>query len=245
MKSTIKPATRSTIRLVKNKATKDKDTVLPLPSEESIAKISGLLVAQFAKEEQNTKYASTKKVLSILGAGTVLGLCLISPTAILLAKPFIDLQKEKERVERCKSWKRYNPCYLRRAVKRLQTQKLVAIGEENGEQIVKLTEGGRRRILRYALDELSITKPKKWDGLWRLITYDIIEGKHNWRDTFRNTLKSMGFLRLQHSVWLYPYPCEAQVTFLREYFGVGNEVLYIVAKNLEKDLPYKEYFGLD
>ena len=36
-----------------------------------------------------------------------------------------------------------------------------------------------------------------------------------------------------------------QVTFLREYYGVGNDVLYVVATRLEDDAPYRSYFGIE
>lgn len=78
-----------------------------------------------------------------------------------------------------------------------------------------------------------------------MVIYDVDSRKKYLRDVFRSTLKSLGFLKLQESVWLYPYPCEVEVTFLREYYGVGNEVLYVVATRLEDDASHRTYFGVE
>lgn len=215
---------------------------LPLPSEDKLRTLSELLVRQLAEEKRRRGYASVKQVLALLGAGAVVGLSLfVAPTAVMLAKPFLDAKREKEREE----WKQFNPSYLRRTLTRMRKEKLVNIVERDGEQVVELTKNGRRRIIKYSLENLSIDKPKLWDGRWRLVLYDVPHRRKQLRDVFRQTLKSLGFYQLQESVWLFPYPCEQQVSFLREYYGVGNEVLYVVATKLEDDGPYRTYFGLD
>ena len=60
---------------------------------------------------------------------------------------------------------------------------------------------------------------------------------------FRTKVKALGFLNLQESVYLYPYPCENEISFLREYFGVGEEIIFVEVSRLENDGPYKKYFG--
>lgn len=215
---------------------------LPLPSEDKLRTLSELLVRQLAEEKRRRGYASVKQVLALLGAGAVVGLSLfVAPTAVMLAKPFLDAKREKEREE----WKQFNPSYLRRTLTRMRKEKLVNIVERDGQQVVELTKNGSRRIIKYSLENLSIDKPKLWDGRWRLVLYDVPQKRKQLRDVFRQTLKSLGFYQLQESVWLFPYPCEQQVSFLREYYGVSNEVLYAVATKLEDDVPYRTYFGLD
>lgn len=214
---------------------------LPIPSEEKIGVLADLLLRKMEKEKRSRGYASVKRVLALLGIGTVISLSLfVSPTAIMLAKPFIDNKKKNDREQ----WKQFNSSYLKRTIARLQREKLVKIVERDGEQIVELTKNGRRRIIKYSLENLSIDKPGSWDGQWRLVLYDVPQQRRQLRDVFRQTLKNLGFYQLQESVWLYPYPCESQITFLREYYDVGNEVLYIVATRIEADTPYRTYFGL-
>ncbi|OGG09506.1 hypothetical protein A2154_02305 [Candidatus Gottesmanbacteria bacterium RBG_16_43_7] len=126
----------------------------------------------------------------------------------------------------------------------MKKQKLINILEDQDQVSISITKAGRNRILKYALDDFHIENPKQWDGKWRLIVYDVEDRRKHLRDIFRKTVKNLGFYQLQKSVWIYPYPCEQQISFLREYYGVGNEVLYIVATHLEDDTPLREYFGL-
>lgn len=227
----------TTHRTSKKRSTDD----LPLPAEERIAELSRLLTQQKNRETTRNRYASVSRVLGLLGAGAVLSLSLfVAPAAVMLAKPFLDEKRRRDR----EAWKEFNPRYLRRTIERLRKQKLVAIEEHDSQQIVTLTKNGKRRILKYSLASLTIDKPTSWDGQWRLVLYDVPKNKRHLRDVFRETIKNLDFYQLQESVWLYPFPCEAQITFLREYYGVGNEVLYVVASRLEEDAPYRTYFGL-
>jgi len=215
---------------------------LPLPSDDRLQTLSDLVVRQAEQERRHKRYASVRHVLGILGTGAVLGLSLfVAPTAVMLAKPFLDARREKEREE----WKQFNESYLKRTIRRMQKEKLVKIAQRDGEQVVELTKHGKQRIIKYSLDNLSIEKSPSWDGRWRLVLYDVPHRRKVLRDIFRHALKGLGFYQLQESVWLYPYPCEQQITFLREFYGVGGEVLYVVATKLEDDGPYRTYFGLD
>jgi len=212
-----------------------------IPSDERIANLSLLLSKQFRDEEIHHRYAPIKKVLTVIGIAGALGLTLLAPGIAPVTKLIIDSATQKEKDE----WKRYNPSFLKRSIKRLQKQKLVEISQQNGKQQITLTKNGKRRILKYALTELVIEKSKSWDGHWRLIIYDVENKRKQMRDQFREQLKLLGFFQLQKSVWVYPYPCEEQIAFLREYCGVGNEVLYIISNSLEDDTPYREYFGIN
>jgi len=213
---------------------------LPIPSDDRIASLSAILTNNIQQEEIRRRYAPVKHILSFIGMAGILGLAFIAPSALILAKPFLDERKEKER----NMWKHYNPSYLRSSLKRLRKLKYVEVTKKGGEDVIILTKSGKRRILKYALDELSIEKPKQWDGKWRMIIYDVDSRKKRLRDVFRNALITLGFLKLQESVWVYPYSCEEQISFLREYYDVGNEVIYVVAIKLEDDSPYREYFDL-
>lgn len=215
-------------------------SLLPLPSESKINDLAVLLKQQMQNERKKNTYASVKQVLSILGAGAVLSMAFISPSAIYLAKPFLNKKREDEWNE----WKHFNKFFLKRTIQRLKKSKLVEIHSENGIETVILTKNGQRKILKYSLDALSIDRPKMWDGQWRLILYDVSDKRKGFRDIFREALQTLGFLQLQESAWVYPYPCEKQISFLREYYAVGNEVIYVIAKKLEDDTPYRIYFNV-
>lgn len=204
------------------------------------AEISKTLAKQIDKEIFEKKYAPIKAVLTLVGTGLFLGASVIIPNLPLALKPFLD-QKRKEEFE---TWKRFNIPYLRRTLMRLEKQKLVELDEKEGIQIVKITDSGKRKILKFALDELAVEKPKIWDGKWRLVSYDIPGELHKLRAIFREYLKAWGFYPLHESVFLHAYPCEKQVEFLREYLGLGEYVRILKVSGIERDKQFRDYFGV-
>lgn len=111
-------------------------------------------------------------------------------------------------------------------------------------QVAKITKSGRRKVLKFALDELAVEKPKIWDGKWTLISYDIPKNQKHRRAIFLEYLKAWGFYPLHESVFLHAYPCEKQVEFLREYLGIGEYVRIFTATKIENDKLFKDFFGV-
>lgn len=134
----------------------------------------------------------------------------------------------------------YNPYYIKRTLKRLKAQKLAELTDKT----YVLTVRGKRWILKYTLEDLSITVPAKWDGRWRMIIYDVARHKATLRNIFRSTIKRLGFYNVQESVWIFPFPCEKEISFLRDYCGMGTDVMYIIVHKIENDAVYKEHFKL-
>jgi len=133
----------------------------------------------------------------------------------------------------------YNPYYIKRTLKRLKKQKLV---EQQGS-IYLLTPRGKRWILKYTLEDLEIPRPRSWDGKWRMVIYDVARHKAALRNIFRTTLRRLGFYNVQESVWIYPFPCEKEIGFLRDYCGMGTDVIYVIAHKIENDGTYRAHFG--
>lgn len=188
--------------------------------------------------------ATVKEILVLLGVGTFLAASIALPALPMAAKPLVDAYKKHQQQKEFKEWNRFNQTRLRQTLKRLQQQKIVEIIDENGEACIKLTDRGRTKFLRYKLEELTINRQPKWDGKWRLIIYDIKKEKRLLSEIFRNFLKKMECLKLQKSVYLTPFPCEEQIEFIRQYYGLGKEVTYIIAQKLENEQVYKDYFGI-
>lgn len=134
----------------------------------------------------------------------------------------------------------YNPFYVKRTLFRLSKQGFIE--KQDGEYT--LSTEGKRWILKYTLAELTIPKPAKWDGRWRMVIYDVAGHQASLRNIFRSCLKRVGFIALQESVWLYPYPCEKEIHFLRDFCGMGENVIYIIAHKIENDGMYRKKFGL-
>lgn len=180
-----------------------------------------------------------KDVLMLIGAGSFLAASVLMPGLPILAKPFLD----KKRGEEANEWKKFNSWRLKQVLKRLHEQKLVEISETNDGYTVKITEKGRRRRLKYDLDELMLTD-KKWDKKWRIIIYDVDESKKPLRNVFQRILRKLQFLQIQKSVYLTPYPCEDEIEYLRQIYSIGKEVVLLTITGFENEQAYKEYFGL-
>lgn len=175
----------------------------------------------------------TKELLILLAGGVFFGLSVFFPTLPMALAPFL--------VER----KRFDSGHFSQRIKRLKKQKLVEVVEENGQTLVRITEAGRVRALRYKLEEIEIKKPKVWDKKWRIVIFDIPEKYKRMREIFRDHLKTMGFYMLQKSVWVHPYPCFDEVEFLRQVYHVGVNVSYIVADSIEGATDLKIHFHID
>lgn len=110
--------------------------------------------------------------------------------------------------------------------------------------LLQLTAKGKHRRAQLSAREYGLTKPKRWDGKWRVLIFDISERKKVLREKVRRSLITIGFVRLQDSVWVYPYPCDDLITFLKADFAIGRELLYLVVESMEYDRHLREQFGL-
>lgn len=213
-------------------------SIKSIPSDESLAKISALLTIQHDNRGIRTKYAAVKDVLALLGRGTVISAALLAPKSASLLLPLVKESPDWN------EWKRFNISYLQRTLRRLDRQKDVETAEESGRQIIRLTKNGKRKVLKYSLNSLFVEKPKQWDGKWRLVVYDVPIYNKKVGDILRQTLRSLGFYAIQDSVYIFPYSCFDHIEFLREYYGLGDHVQYILVEKIERDSAFKSYFGL-
>ncbi|MEK7062617.1 MAG: hypothetical protein AAB861_04255 [Patescibacteria group bacterium] len=113
--------------------------------------------------------------------------------------------------------------------------------------LLEITDAGRNHLMKETLFEnlkQNKNKKRKWDGKWRVLIFDIPVRRNSDREYLRNTLIAMGFMKLQHSVWIYPYDCEDLVTLLKAEIKIGRNVLYMIVEALEYDKPVRSYFGL-
>lgn len=195
-------------------------------------------------EKNSEKSPRVKDILELLGKGILLSSLFLFPGAGLGIKAIYDFYEKTNKNKELREWKKFNLPRLRYILKRLHRQKIIQITQENEYTIVKLTEKGNLRILKYKLEEMTIQRTNKWDGRWRMVLYDIKKFKRREQEAIRRILNQLEFLQLQKSVYLTPYQCEKEITFLREYFGVSTEVLYVIVQKIENEEVYRSYFGI-
>jgi len=180
-----------------------------------------------------------KEILILLGAGTFLAASIIMPNLPMVIKPFLDEKRMREKNE----WKKFNTWRLKQVLKRLHQQKLVEVIEREGLSIVKISDKGKKKLLKFNLEKMQLNH-KKWDGKWRIIIYDIFTSKRQEAELFRRTLKRLKFLKLQRSVYLTPFKCHDEIEYLRQACNIGKEVLILTVSGIENETAYREYFGV-
>jgi CRISPR-associated endonuclease Cas2 len=184
-----------------------------------------------------------KDILILLGAGVFLAASIIMPGLPMAVKPFLNAKRSTKRRKKQKEWEKFNQWRLRQVLKRMYAQKLVEISEEKETPVVKISENGKKKLLKYNLEEMVLAG-KDWDDKWRIIIYDITSRKRWQRELFRKTLKRMNFFQLQKSVYLTPFKCHDEIEYLRQVCEVGNEVVILTVSGIENEQAYRSYFGL-
>jgi CRISPR/Cas system-associated endoribonuclease Cas2 len=170
-------------------------------------------------------------VLVSVAAAGLLSVALLAPNALKLLKVF---NLEDKIFTNAKD-------SVNRSRKRLVKNGLLTYTKEG---FLKLTPEGEKIIRRIELINYKIEKPRKWDKKWRVLIFDIKECKRNTRDRIREILTLIGFVRLQNSVWVYPYDCEDLINLTKADSAIGRELLYIVADRIENEKALLNHFKL-
>lgn len=141
-------------------------------------------------------------------------------------------------------WESYYPSSMKEALERLKRKGQVEVRQKGEEYEVRITERGKREVIKGKISELGIAKPEKWDGKWRMVFFDVEELNRTKRDMFRRWIVKLGLMPMQRSVYVYPYPLEREVSFLREVVGVPHGVKLVTAEKVENDGELREWFDL-
>ncbi len=127
----------------------------------------------------------------------------------------------------------------------LKRQGLIEITKKGRQIYIKLTEKGKRKAGWMQINDLKITRPKKWDCLWRLVIFDIAQLKKIYREALRGKLKELKVYQLQKIIWIHAFDCSAEVELLKDFFGLSDtEIRLIVATNIGNDEKLKNFFRL-
>ncbi len=119
---------------------------------------------------------------------------------------------------------------------RLRKEGCIEVKKKKHQIYIALTEKGKRKAGWLQINDLKIKRPKKWDGKYRLVIFDIAQIKKVYREAFRGKLKELGFFPLQKSVWIIPFDCRDETELLKEFFGLSDrELRLIIAENIGND----------
>ena len=131
------------------------------------------------------------------------------------------------------------------ALLRLVKKGHIRFVEKGSVRYAEITESGRKSLaLESAIAAQKIQSHKRWDKRWRMVIFDIPEKYKGFRNQLRSTIHEIGFLRVQDSVWVFPYECEELLQLLKTDLRVGKFVLYAVVESIENDKVIRNHFKL-
>ncbi len=162
------------------------------------------------------------QILKALGTGIALSIILSSP--IGTRRLIKGIRKE---------WKDRG---VNTALSRLRQRGSIDFhSQKDGSLKVVLTSSGKKEARIFALDDIEFV-PRKRDGLWRVIMFDIPESKKNAREALRRKLIMWGFYPLQRSIFISMYPCETEIAMLKELFGITDKDLALLTTHSPPNL---------
>lgn len=173
-------------------------------------------------------------ILACISVAGILTIAALAPNAIQALSMF-GISGKRYRVS----------SYIRSTANKLQKEGLIEFKRDGENIFMQLTKKGEEKLEKYqTLEPHPNERPEKWDGKWRLVVFDIKESTRNSRDQLRHWLTDIGFVRIQNSVWVYPYDREEFIFLLKTDFELGRSVLFATVEKLENDGWIRKKFGL-
>ena len=176
--------------------------------------------------------STQEKILLLLLSGVGLGLSRSS-------KGYFKILKSAHQ-----TWKEINRRSLSNSIRALYISKLVQHQDnKDGTITLILSSEGKEIALTFNLEKMTIRR-HKWDKKWRIIIFDIPEKKKKLREIFRYHLKRLGFIDLQHSVFVLPFECKSEMEYLIEFYNLRRFVRFIEAHHIDNELDLKQKFNI-
>ncbi len=174
-----------------------------------------------------------KMILITIATAGILSVALVAPNALQMIKQFSGKQNYNKKN------------YIKSSLGKLLKNGYIKLETNSeGKKFVSLTKKGEDQLVKYKIGDLRIKRPRRWDKKWRIVIFDIKEKRRETRDLLRSVLNRFGFIKLQNSVWIFPYDCEELIIMLKSDLFVGKDVLYMTVDKIENDKWLKETFGL-
>lgn len=122
---------------------------------------------------------------------------------------------------------------LKRTCAELHRQGLIEITKGKKALKLQLSIKGAKRLQRSTIEKLSVPEPTSWDGLWRMVTYDVPRAQSPQRRLFAEQLRRLGFVMVRESVWFHKYPCFEVVLDLARYCNLQRHITLAEVSRLD------------
>lgn len=134
---------------------------------------------------------------------------------------------------------------MNRVYKRLVDNGFLSTTKKGTKSFYQITEKGSELARRFEYDSVHLKQEKRWDGQWRIVIFDIPEKLRTKRNILRGALKRIGFIKIQQSVWVYPYDVSDLLILIRKDLSLYRFVVYILADTIERERNIAQRFGLE
>ncbi|HEY4507783.1 MAG TPA: hypothetical protein VJJ47_02835 [Candidatus Paceibacterota bacterium] len=113
----------------------------------------------------------------------------------------------------------------RRTLGRLARAGMTVVCGSGPDAMVGISPRGRQIVAARALGATRVSAPKgrQWDGLWRIVSFDVPNIVGERRSLLRIGLEALGFWRMQRSIFVHP---------AKEVFGWVKDI--VCALGIEK-----------
>ena len=119
---------------------------------------------------------------------------------------------------------------LSKALKRLRENGLIETYLETEKLAFKLTVAGENLIHDQVFDNGS------WDGVWRVVIFDIPEKQRKIRRILRSRLKLWGFIPWQKSVWATKKDIAPELKEIITELKINDWVIVLESKDISKQV---------
>jgi DNA-binding transcriptional regulator PaaX len=174
----------------------------------------------------------TKVVVALVAVSAIFAVAAVAPNIFQVAKQF-------------KGSRRYSKLQLQKAASNLKRKGVLQeTKSKNGIKTLTLTKEGHKYLEDMVVWDIEIPQPKHWDGKWRFVIFDIPIKFTKAREALRWRLRTLGFYQYQKSVWVYPYPCEREIMYVANFFGVKRFVDLFEGQCMTRENELKKHFDL-
>ncbi|MCX6812557.1 MAG: CRISPR-associated endonuclease Cas2 [Candidatus Berkelbacteria bacterium] len=157
------------------------------------------------------------------------------------ARPFFESSRiYRQPIRKYLADDRYDKTKINDRIQYLKKIGAIKIVIENKEKFVEISPIGFKKLKEFS-SKIEIPRPEKWDKMWRIVIFDIKEKLRSSRDSLRLKLKNLGFIKIQKSVYIFPFPCTEEISTLSKSLGVEKSVTIFIAEIIqgEKEIIYK------
>ncbi len=133
---------------------------------------------------------------------------------------------------------------MRKKLLALEKQGLLTLREKKHEIAISLTPTGLLQAHRYKIEDMKLLKPEHWDRKWRMVLFDVPEEHRSVRNIFKQKLDDLGFVQLQHSVYVHPYACHNEIEYIRTAYDIKQYVKMVIVDKIEGETVLRKHFDL-